>query len=147
MTLLKTTASAVALMAATSIASAGGMADPIVAMAPDDIVAAAPAGSSSGDVIVPLIFIALIAMAVTNDGGGGGIPFSDATLKSNITQVGQSASGLPIYEFQYTGYKTIFRGVMAQDVLMHTPDAVHTMTSGHLGVDYSKIDVDFTIAH
>ena len=68
---------------------------------------------------------------------------SDADLKENIQQVGTSPSGLNIYEFNYIGESTKYRGVTAQDLLSKgREDAVTEMDNGYYGVYYDKIDVD-----
>ncbi len=65
--MLKLTVPTAALIAATSMANAGGMADPVMIMEPDEIMAAAPS-SSSADLIIPLILIALVAAALSKSG-------------------------------------------------------------------------------
>ncbi|ANL41440.1 tail fiber domain-containing protein [Rhizobium phaseoli] len=77
----------------------------------------------------------------------GGMVFSDQRLKENIVYLGQSPSGLGIYEFSYLGTSTRWRGVLAQDVLGKKPDAVHRLSGGLMAVDYSKIDVGFTMVN
>ena len=85
-------------------------------------------------------------------GGGGAIPsiiagvgsfFSDIRLKENISLIGQSKSGIPVYKFSYKEDDKVWIGVMAQDLLiMGKEDAVHRdKESGYYKVDYSKIDV------
>jgi hypothetical protein len=67
---------------------------------------------------------------------------SDITLKENINLVGESKSGINIYEFDYINKKYgkgRYRGVMAQEV----PSASRVGPEGTLMVDYSKIDVRF----
>ena len=65
---------------------------------------------------------------------------SDERLKENIEQIGISPQGYKIYEFNYIGGDTRFRGAMAQDVVKKNPMAVG-INENHLTVDYSKIDV------
>ena len=59
-------------------------------------------------------------------GGGGatgvagsiaGGMFSDVRLKEKIERTGASASGIPIYEFNYIGSNDRYSGAMAQDLL------------------------------
>lgn len=60
---------------------------------------------------------------------------SDRKLKTNISFIGMTAGGTPVYEFEYLsspGFK--FHGVMAQDV----PEATIDL-GGMLMVDYSKV--------
>ncbi|HIG17797.1 MAG TPA: tail fiber domain-containing protein [Candidatus Handelsmanbacteria bacterium] len=75
-----------------------------------------------------------------------GILSSDIRLKENIERTGETASGIPIYRFDYKigqGPTGRYEGVMAQDLLELQPDAVAEMANGYLGVDYSRIDADF----
>ena len=74
--------------------------------------------------------------------GGGFGEISDKTLKENIVKVGQSPSGLNIYEWNYLWSPERFRGVIAQEVQKIKPQAVLSNIFGHLLVDYSKLDVN-----
>jgi hypothetical protein len=64
---------------------------------------------------------------------------SDIRAKENIQLVGQSPSGINIYNFKYKGDNTTYQGVMAHQV----PYASIVNDDGYLMVDYSKIDVEF----
>jgi hypothetical protein len=67
---------------------------------------------------------------------------SDIELKENIEKVGESESGINIYEFEYKDKsfgEGTFRGVIAQEV----PQASTLQEDGYLYVNYSQIDVDF----
>ena len=70
---------------------------------------------------------------------------SDIQLKENITLVGKSGKGLPIYEFNYKGDRNQrYQGVMAQDLL--TTDYANSVITGSDGfyrVDYRDLDVTF----
>ena len=66
---------------------------------------------------------------------------SDIRVKENIEYVGSSPQGHNIWEFNYTGHSTRYRGAMAQEVAKINPDAV-LIIDDILHVDYSKIDVD-----
>ena len=66
---------------------------------------------------------------------------SDISTKENIEYVGSSPQGHNIWEFNYQGNSTRYRGAMAQEVAKLQPDAVHVIDEV-LHVDYSKIDVD-----
>ena len=70
------------------------------------------------------------------------ISASDIKVKENINKVGKSPQGYSIYEFNYIGDATRYRGVMAQDVVKIHPMAVEIMSSGYLGVNYDLIDVN-----
>ena len=71
----------------------------------------------------------------------GIIAQSDVKVKENIKYVGSSPQGHNIWEFNYTGSPTRYRGAMAQEVAKINPMAVG-IEDGTLTVDYSKIDVD-----
>ena len=67
---------------------------------------------------------------------------SDIALKENIDLIGQSPSGINIYEFDYKDKlygDGRYRGVMAQEV----PNASFKHKDGYLWVDYNKVDVAF----
>jgi hypothetical protein len=64
---------------------------------------------------------------------------SDYRLKTDIVQIGLADNGLPLYEFRYRGGDSVYRGVMAQDVLHHTPAAVMQRPDGYLAVDYRQL--------
>ena len=69
--------------------------------------------------------------------------WSDVELKENISKIGRSPSGLNIYEWNYIGESDRYRGVIAQDLILHgREDAVAEMENGYLAVRYDKIDVD-----
>ena len=74
-------------------------------------------------------------------GVGGIIASSDIKIKENIEYVGSSPQGHNIWEFNYEGSSTRYRGAMAQEVAKINPMAVG-IKDGTLTVDYSKIDVD-----
>ena len=74
----------------------------------------------------------------------GLFPPSDIRLKENIEEIGKSPEGHKIYEFNYIGNKTRYRGAMAQDVVKINPMAVG-IRNNYLTVDYSKIDVDMEV--
>lgn len=67
---------------------------------------------------------------------------SDMRVKENIEQTGVSEQGHNIYEFNYIGNSTRYRGVMAQDVARTRPMAVDILDGGLLAVNYGMIDVD-----
>ena len=73
---------------------------------------------------------------------------SDDRLKYNITRVGNSKKGVPIYTFKYRhegNHGPTYKGTSAQDLLeMGRDDAVvQKEKDGFYSVDYSKLDVDF----
>ena len=73
---------------------------------------------------------------------------SDDRLKYNITRIGNSKKGIPIYTFKYRhegNHGPTYKGTSAQDLLeMGRDDAVvQKEKDGFYSVDYSKLDVDF----
>ena len=68
---------------------------------------------------------------------------SSKKLKDNIIKIGNSIDGHNIYKFNYKGSPRKYIGVIAEELLDTKPEAVVTMPSGHLGVNYSLIDVQF----
>ena len=67
------------------------------------------------------------------------LAMSDIRLKENVNYIGKSPSGINIYTFNYKGDNQVYQGVMAHQV----PHAAFIHNSGYLGVDYSKVDVEF----
>ena len=63
---------------------------------------------------------------------------SDRRLKTDIELVGQSPSGINIYNFKYLNSDNVYQGVMAQEVLSATK-----LIQDYYFVDYSKLDVEF----
>lgn len=75
-------------------------------------------------------------------GGWAAGKFSDRRLKKDVSKIGTTESGLPLYLFRYlwdNENESPRIGVMAQDVLEVMPDAVHTRPDGYLMVDYARI--------
>lgn len=76
-----------------------------------------------------------------------GLPWSDIRLKRDIYLVGFE-QGLPVYHFSYrfpylgNPIDTVYRGVMAQDVLRVYPEAV-VSDGEYMAVDYSKLGIEF----
>ena len=66
---------------------------------------------------------------------------SDIRLKENIIKVGNSPSGINIYEWNYKGNTQRYRGVMAQEILERHTEAVALQPDGYMSVYYGKIDV------
>lgn len=67
--------------------------------------------------------------------GGFAALFSDERLKTDISRVGETDAGVPIYTYRYIWGGPMQMGVMAQDV----PDAAIEHESGYLMVDYGKV--------
>ena len=70
---------------------------------------------------------------------------SDIRMKEDIEQVGVSPNGHKIYEFNYKGKPTRYRGAMAHEVAKIDPTAVTVRPDGYLGVYYNKIDVNMEV--
>lgn len=128
-----------ASFALTSSVSAGSLKDPIVEK---DIVATQAAGSSDNGTGVVLFLTLVMFAAAIHSGGGGGMNASDARLKTDITPVGTADNGLTLYHFRYVGLPMVYEGVMAQDVLTHSPDAVIQMPGGYMAVDYDALGLE-----
>lgn len=71
--------------------------------------------------------------------GLGALFGSDRRIKEDITRIGTTDNGLPLYTFRYIGdpEKRLNVGVMAQDVEKVRPEAVHEIGGIKL-VDYAK---------
>lgn len=63
--------------------------------------------------------------------GGGAV--------SDIRPTGRSHRGIPVYRWHYAGTRTVWEGVMAQDVEILHPGAVTRLPGGWKGVDYAKL--------
>jgi len=131
-----------ALIASGSMVQAGGLSPEITETPVMITQEPAPAGSSISPTYIVLGVLAalLIAAAVAEDDDDG-VPLeaSDARLKTDIMQIGTAENGLPVYSYRYLGHDALFSGVMAQDVLAHTPEAVVTMPGGFYAVNYDML--------
>ena len=75
---------------------------------------------------------------------GGGGRRSDARLKQDIAPLVRLGNGLELYRFRYKGSdRTLYVGVMAQEVQKIDPSAVSHDRDGYLLVDYDRIGVRF----
>ncbi len=108
-----------------------------------------PMGSSAAGWIVPVLALIAIGIAISDDddavvdGENPGLELSDQRLKTAVERVGTSPSGLGVYQWSYIGHEDIrFEGVLAQEVLAHTPSAVILKEGGYYAVDYAQIDVE-----
>ncbi len=124
-------------------ALAGGLAEPM--MEPAVIEEDTTAGSNAG-ILVPIFALIMFGLAMSNGSDAPPAP-SDVRLKTDIARVGTASNGLPLYHFRYVGLGTVYEGVMAQDVLAHTPEAVVTLPGGYLAVDYGKLGLELKIVH
>ena len=86
------------------------------------------------------------AGAFSTGGGMAAKPrpgLSDRRLKKNIIKIGESGSGLNIYNFEYLNPKFgkgTYQGVMSDEV---PAESVLKGEDGYDRVDYSKLDVEF----
>lgn len=69
----------------------------------------------------------------------GGFKGSDIRLKTDISKVGQTDSGIPVYLYRYKDSPTFEMGVMAQDVEHIIPEAVRIRRDGMKMVHYGMI--------
>lgn len=70
-------------------------------------------------------------------GGAAIMRYSDRRLKSNIVQIGEFPSGLPVYKYTIDGKEQI--GVMADEAQQMFPDAVSQSDDGYLMVNYARV--------
>ena len=96
----------------------------------------------SGAWIIPLVVVAVIALAVLSEEEE--IVISDSRLKADINRIGTATNGLPLYSFRYIGQSQLYSGVMAQDVLARTPEAVVTLPGGYMAVNYGMLGLEMT---
>lgn len=144
MRLLTMTAASTALLITTS-AQAGGLSDqvmeaPVVVQEP----MMEPAGSSINPafIVVGILAALLLASSLEDDDDNGTDLedlASDINLKQDIFRVGTALNGLPIYSFGYIGQEGTYLGVMAQDVVSHTPEAVSVGEDGYMRVNYGML--------
>jgi hypothetical protein len=78
-----------------------------------------------------------IECETTNEGNA-----SDRRLKTDITQTGVAANGLPLYRFRYIDGSQYYEGVMAQDVLSYKPEAVSRGADGFYRVHYEMLGLE-----
>jgi uncharacterized membrane protein YgcG len=77
-------------------------------------------------------------------GRGGGGRRSDIRLKHDIAPLVRLGNGLELYRFRYKGSdRTLYVGVMAQEVQKIDPNSVSRDRNGYLRVDYDRIGVKF----
>ena len=132
-------ASTASLALSASAAFAGGVAEPAVAPA---AVEQATTASSAGGYVVPLILLLVLAAAVAGSSGSTAAAPpapSDIRLKTDISKVGTTHLGLPLYQFRYHDLPEVYEGVMAQDVAVLHPSAIKTLPYGYMAVDYAKL--------
>jgi hypothetical protein len=77
----------------------------------------------------------------SHDNPGQKRQISDLRLKKDITRVGTTVLGLPLYTFHYSFKPGLFEGVMAQDVLNIMPEAVSLGPDGYYRVNYEMLGI------
>ena len=75
------------------------------------------------------------------------LKISDERLKENISRVGVTSQGIPVYEFNYTfdDEKRIYTGVLAQDLVgtEYEEECVVRDESGIYKVDYGALNMTY----
>ncbi len=122
-----------------SAALADGKGTP--AIEPRVIIDDAASSSGNGNAVAITVMLLAAVLIATSDNSA---LVSDARLKTDIRPAGRAANGLPLYDFRYAGDTTTWRGVMAQDVLNHTPEAVITLDNGYHAVNYKMLGIEMT---
>ena len=144
---LTATLGAAAMVTTGTLAQAGGLGNEIMeAPVVVEEQVAPPAASSISPAFVVLGVLAALLLAANlqdDDDDEEDIDFevSDIRLKEDIVHVGTTFNGLPIYTFKYLGEPGTYMGVMAQDVLMHTPEAVSVAEDGYMRVNYTMLGI------
>lgn len=67
---------------------------------------------------------------------------SDRRLKVDISDIGTTVYGLPLYRFRYSDREGVYEGVMADDVLRVKPSAVSCGDDGFLRVNYRSLGLE-----
>jgi hypothetical protein len=73
-----------------------------------------------------------------------GTTVSDLRLKRDVIRTGTHSLGFGTYRFKYLWSDTVFRGVLAQEVLKKAPHAVVVGPGGFLAVDYGALGISMT---
>jgi len=92
-----------------------------------------------------LVKAGILAKSTAINGAGSypeEVPVSDRRLKTNISRIGSTVFGLPLYRFSYLDSDEMFTGVMAQDVLGVMPQAVSRDAAGFYRVNYGMLGIE-----
>lgn len=125
-----------------TLAATSAIAGSVAMIEPETVIVAEETGGAmggSGLWLIPLLAIALIFLATKNNDN---LNFSDKRLKTDVLPAGMSLNGLPLYQFRYIGGRQKYVGVMAQDVLTHTPEAVVKSFTGFYRVNYKMLGLE-----
>jgi hypothetical protein len=108
---------------------------------PEPTIASQNTANSVGPeaLVLMLLVLAIVGAASSQGSSSHQAQASDARLKTAIRRTGTAANGLPLYRFRYRGLPTVYEGVMAQDVAARFPEAVTTMPSGDMAVNYTRL--------
>ena len=132
--------------AAIALTILAGTADAQSKMSKETIIVSTQDRAVNDNWVGAMLTFMVIALALGGGAvGAGGGAGSDARLKTDITRVGATPGGLPLYQFRYIGQSTVYEGVMAQDVLSFRPDAVVTGAFGYMLVDYDKLGLTMRV--
>ncbi len=134
---------------ALTVAASSVIAGTVAYVAPVEtvIVEEADHMAGSGLWLIPLLAIALILLLNQSGNNNNQSSPSDRRIKRDIKEIGMTENGLPLYEFRYIFGRKRFVGVMAQDVLMHTPEAVVRSLLGYFKVDYGMLGLEMKSVH
>lgn len=81
----------------------------------------------------------IMSIASSAAGAGGSMLGSDIRIKKDIRLLMRFPNGIGLYAFRYKAKpEDQHIGFMAQEVMQHYPEAVHTHAEGHLMVDYAQ---------
>ena len=131
------------LLAASLTATTAFAGPPTAPVVSSQSVAAEAAKADLDRGLVAAVAFAVILAAMSGGSGKVLLP-SDSRLKTDIKPVGTADNGLTLYTFRYKGSDALYQGVMAQDVLAHTPEAVATMANGFYAVNYDMLGLAMT---
>ncbi len=103
--------------------------------------------TSSGGLLVPLLVLVAIGLLISQNDDEEEPQLSDVRVKRDIVRAGTAENGLPLYNFKYLWSRKTYQGVMAQDVLAHSPGAVVHGPLGLLSVKYDELGLEMKRVH
>lgn len=107
----------------------------------DDAPVVVEESTSSGGMLIPLLLLVAIAVAVSGNDDPQ-VNDSDIRLKEDIQRVGTNHLGLGVYRYRYKGLEGVYEGVMAQEVEVMHPGAIHLRPGGYKAVDYARLGLE-----
>jgi hypothetical protein len=91
-----------------------------------------------------LMNLALPEISLAQVDTSTGTAHSDIRLKEDIVPLGRVQDGINLYRFRYKGSdRTVYVGVLAQEVRSVVPSAVLQDAAGYLLVDYDRLGLKF----